>query len=462
MPDHVYHLARFQSGFERSVSETLLFTEGLLRLFSGSRAEQLAMDSGSGFREPDLDLMLLMKHIKVSRILCQHRMLIIRHETDGAFCLVKVDREELNPAIHPFLLRWKDGDFLNAEYFRQKAMEIVEQNRHKHNKWSTIETHGPACKATLTPYGDLDIVMSISCTLPFCDMIDFRSRVMSKNKTYWRDVVPYKRLCELDGVLVPICPRESDGITRQLTFRKSFSAQEFILISSLPHWCRQAAVVFKHTVLQKLKTVANCPEDAPTICSYHLKTIFLWTVESMDPKMWNKASPAQLLGELLHMLICALGKREIENYWIPRSNLLKYHSTEYLSDCCLTLKCVKSNIITCVLGAPENPHVLFGAKASDNVKDIFFKANHDACSVEDFGQLIRDITHTSTCRRIMKLLLESSGSPQYLQQVGDMVYGLQCLLWRIYGEDDGQNHGFVMASYIVESLFRQSDNYDGG
>ena len=420
------------------------------------------MDAGSGFNEPDFDLMLLLKYIEDRRAYSEHSMFIINHSTDPAFCMVKVDRKELNPAIHPFLLRWKGEDFLSAEHFREKAMEIAEQNRRKHSKWDTIENHGPACKATLTRYGDLDIIMSISCTLPFDDMIAFRVRVMGSKKSYWRDVVPHERLCEIDGALVPICPRGSQGITRQLTFRKSFSAQEFLLISSLPHWCRQAAVVFKHTLLPKLKTIVNCPVDAPTICSYHLKTIFLWTVESMDPKMWNMASPAQLLTELLHMLIRALGNRTIENYWIPMSNLLGCHPVEYLNDCCRTVKNVRSNIITCVLGAPENPLVLFGTKTPDDVKDLFFKANYDVCSSEDFGQRLQAITQTTSWRLIMKLLLESSGSPQLLQQVGDMALGLECLLWRIYGEDDDQNHGFAMASYIVENLLRQSDNYDGG
>ena len=461
VPIEVYGRLQLEAAIDRSISQHLLFTEGLFKLFSGSRAEELAMDARSGFNEPDLDMMLLLKHIKAPRFFSQHSMFIVDHPTDPAFCTVNVARKELNPAIHPFLLRWDGKDFLNAEDFREKSMETAEQNRQRCNHLDTIEAHGPACKATLVGFGDLDIIMSISCTRPFFDMVYFYHRVMGSNNFYWRDVVPYMRLCELDGALVPICPRGSQGITRQLTFRKSFSAQEFLLISSLPHWCRQAAVVFKYTVLHKLKTIVNCSEDAPTIFSYHLKTIFLWTVESMDPDKWNIASPAQLLAELMQRLISALGDGVLHNYWVPASNLLRYHSTEYLIECCRAMKYVRSNIIECVLDAPENPHISFDANSPDDVIYIFSKANYDVCSAEDFHQILRNITQTSTWRLMVKLLLASSGSPQSLQQLGDMALGLQCLLGQIHGEDDKENHGVAMASYIVQNMLRTSDNYDG-
>ena len=458
----VYSILRNEALIDRSISQDLLFTEGLFRLFSGSRAEQLAMDAGSGFNEPDLDLMLVLKNIAAPRSFSQTRMSIEDHSTDPAFCKVVVDGKKLNAAIHPFLLQRDGKDFLDAERFREKSVEISEQNQRKHSKWDTIETHGPACKVTVTGYGDLDIIMSISCAVPFYEMIDFYSRVGVSRNSYWRNVVPRERLCEIDGVLVPICPRESEGMERQLTFRKSFSAQEFILVSSLPHWCRQAAVVFKHTVLRKLKISTKSQEGTPKICSYHLKTIFLWAGELMSQEMWDMGSPARLLDELLYRLIRALGDRKLENYWIPASNLLRYHSTEYLAECCRAVKGVRSNIIACVLDAPENPLESFGAKNPDDVKDMFFRANNDVCSAEDFLKSLRDTTRASTWQLMAKLLRESSGSPQCLQQVGDMALGLESLLGRIHFEDDGKNHGFAMASYIVEKLLLQSERYDGG
>ena len=136
------------AGVDRSVSKDLLFTEGMIKLFSGSRAEQLSMDAGSGYNEPDLDVMLIIKNIDAPRVLCE--LEVINDEADAAFCKVKVDRSQLNLAIHPFLYKSDGGEYLNAGRFREKSMEIVAQNRNVHKKWDAGETHGPACRTSVT------------------------------------------------------------------------------------------------------------------------------------------------------------------------------------------------------------------------------------------------------------------------------------------------------------------------
>ena len=277
----------------------------------------------------------------------------------------------------------------------------------------------------------------------------------------WREVVPLKFLRALNGILVPICPRGSEGREQQLTFRKSFSTQEFIIISQLPHWCRQAAVVFKHTVLRKLKSISNSVGDAPTICSYHLKTIFLWAVEFMSVELWEMASPARLLVDLFDRLASALEIGEISSYWVPTSNLLRSNRADYLTECCNIVNAARDNIIASVLESPEKPCITFSGLSTEIVKNVYFRAGHDICPRGEVLKRLRHLVQASTWRLIVNLLHGSSGSPQCLQQAGDMVCGLENLWKRISNEDVNENHGFDMASYFVTNLLQERDSSDG-
>ena len=464
------YCCRLQAAFDRSVSKDMLFSEGTLKLFAGSRAEQLAMDAGSGYSNPDLDLMLILKFI--GRFGVDPTVDIMNGTVDPAFCMVKVNRSELNSAMYPFLYQWRGFEYLSAlpkrtrcqqraagslellsaERFREKSMEIAAQNRLVHRKWDTLETHGPACKATVTGHGEMDIIMCIASSQPFFEMDTFNRRPRS---AAWLEVVPLNRLRALDGILVPVCPRGSEGTDRELLFRKSFSTQEFILISSLPHWCRQAAVVFKHTVLRKLQTITTFPEDDPKICSYHLKTIFLWTVEAMSTEMWEMASPARLLVQLFHRLICWLEDRRIDNYWIPASNLLRFHLEDYLTECRRIVNITKDTIIASVLAAPERPIASFSG-LGDIVKNP--KTGQNFSLGRKFH---RDIPEKVTWQLMANLLLESSGSPQYLKQVGDMAFGLETLWKHNSGEEADDKQGFAMGLFIAGILIKETDGSDG-
>ena len=313
------------------VCEILKLLDEMLVLYAGSRAEQLTMDATCGYKQPDIDVMLIFNPYN-SSVMC------VNNATDPAYCLVEVTPSHLDNNLRDLTHRWKNKNYLSAELFRERAMNIAMKNRGVDEEWSTLELHGPACKTSLTSIGKLDIIVCVAHRGAFCESNQFKER---KHESYWLDVVPLNLLCHINGVLVPTC------------------------FPSLPRWCRQAAVVFKHTVLRHLHTIARDPRNDPVICSYHLKTIFLWAVESINAEMW--ASPVRLLIELLNMFTHAFRNRELKNYWVPTSNLLRYHSAKYLDECCQTVKVITDYITI---------NVTFGGQDIATVKDVYLKSSH--------------------------------------------------------------------------------------
>ena len=423
----------------------LKFLYQVLVLYAGSRAEQLTMGAWGGYKEADADVMLIFQQVLAP-------FKIKEKVTDPAYCLVKVELDQLHSNFRNLIYKWGVEDYLSADLFRVRAVN----NRGANVNWSELELHGPAWKACLTDLGELDIVVCAATSTPFQEMNPFRERMW---ESHMLDVVPLNLLCELNGVLVPVCSRGDVGVERLLTFRKSFSAQEIILLTSLPRWCRQAAVVFKHTVLCHLPTIVHNPRNDPLISSHHLKTIFLWAVESMSVEMWEQTSSARLLLKLFSILIHSLEIKELKNYWVPRSNLLKYHSAAYLTKCCQTVKAIEKDIIAYISNAPNKKHKGFVGLDLNAIKDMFQQARY---SKSRFNPNWKLITQMSTWRLMVKLILESSGSPQCLRQVGDLVLDLETLWVRISGEGADENEGFVMGSYIVGELLKDTDSRKGG
>ena len=161
----------------------------------------------------------------------------------------------------------------------------------------------------------------------------------------WPSRVQVERLASLPCHLVPKPASEFDT----LSWRFSFSAQEIQLSSMLPLEARLCYVGLKHIFKKHLKTIS------PDLKSYHMLTIFLWFMESQDPKCWieddqkagdciitvqslspeesEKAGPKHLPSRslpTLHMLSSLLGQAaqvleslSLPHYFISSLNLLK-------------------------------------------------------------------------------------------------------------------------------------------
>src|SRR6218665_1144901 len=102
--------------------------------------------------------------------------------------------------------------------------------------------------------------------------------------------------------------------------RFSFSLAEVTLLQS---WTKVQQIVYhlfrffsKRVLIQK-----NCPKEDEVICTYHLKTLMLWTCEEMPPEWWSTTSVITICHEMLLKLSEWLRKRRFPNYFIPDANL---------------------------------------------------------------------------------------------------------------------------------------------
>jgi len=60
-------------------------------------------------------------------------------------------------------------------------------------------------------------------------------------------------------------------------------------------------------------------------CTYHLKTLMLWTCEEMSPEWWDSSSVIKLCSNLLRKLVKCLQNAHFPNYFNPPANLFHKH-----------------------------------------------------------------------------------------------------------------------------------------
>src|SRR6218665_3265838 len=105
-----------------------------------------------------------------------------------------------------------------------------------------------------------------------------------------------------------------------LQWRFSFSLAEVIFIQS---WTQTQQIVYhllrffaKRELIQK-----DRPKEDEVLCTYHLKTLMLWSCESKKREWWNSACVITICSELLKQLSEWLRSRHCGNYFIPEANL---------------------------------------------------------------------------------------------------------------------------------------------
>src|SRR6218665_3858104 len=109
-------------------------------------------------------------------------------------------------------------------------------------------------------------------------------------------------------------------------WRLSFSVAEVILLQS---WTKPQQIVYhllrffaKRELIKK-----DCPKEDEVLCTYHLKTLMLWTCEDKPPEWWNSESIITMCSELLTRLSGWLKKKRCSNYFIPEANLFNHKSS---------------------------------------------------------------------------------------------------------------------------------------
>src|SRR6218665_3953201 len=106
--------------------------------------------------------------------------------------------------------------------------------------------------------------------------------------------------------------------------RISFSVAEVVLLQS---WTKAQQVIYhmlrffaKRELIRK-----DCPKEGEVLCTYHLKTLMLWSCEEMSPEWWDSSTVIKLCSILLEKLAKWLRNALCPNYFIPQANLFHEH-----------------------------------------------------------------------------------------------------------------------------------------
>src|SRR6218665_3233463 len=176
-------------------------------------------------------------------------------------------------------------------------------------------TSGPALKNSLVMY---DIVCSVNC--PNWPRV---AEEWLKRRRYngWPISSIINKVIRAGCDVVPATHRDMQEDLNQR--RLSFSRAEVILIQS---WTKTQQIVYhllrffaKREIIRK-----NCPKNKEVLCTYHLKTLMLWSCEEDSAEWWETSSGVTICCNLCDKLCECLKYKQCPNYFIPEANLLDH------------------------------------------------------------------------------------------------------------------------------------------
>ena len=106
-------------------------------------------------------------------------------------------------------------------------------------------------------------------------------------------------------------------------FRFSFSVAELILFATLSVDQKKCFIAFKALVKYTIYRLEIITKSEIDLSTYHLKTIFLWTCETIPADQWQTTTGwARCLLYMIDQLYVCLKSRTLPGYFIPECNLM--------------------------------------------------------------------------------------------------------------------------------------------
>ena len=170
----------------------------------------------------------------------------------------------------------------------------------------TLDSKGPAMKINIVPLFEADITLCIYCP-EWPTISDWPSR-----QRYWPSLADAQRIMSLGCHLVAKPAPDGEDKT---SWRFSFSVAEVELSKLVPETARKCFLAMKIILKDHLQPVV------PEICSYHIKTVFLNTLEKFPVGFWAEENIEECFLTLLTELRESLLSMKCSHYWFSFLNL---------------------------------------------------------------------------------------------------------------------------------------------
>ena len=169
--------------------------------------------------------------------------------------------------------------------------------------------------------GYIDLVPAIRCSgFPETITADWSKRVANSN---WPGEAIVAEVVNGGFHLVPKTSMLEAG-DADVDFRISFSTSETILAQNLSKFKKECLRVFKMYYYEHLKS------EPAVLETYHLKTIFFWLLEEIEPNVWCENNRAVIFYLLMDKLFSHLKEHKLPHYFIPQNNLFQHMDTKML------------------------------------------------------------------------------------------------------------------------------------
>src|SRR6218665_131906 len=206
---------------------------------------------------------------------------------------------------------------------------LIAGKKHRSNYIENVRlcgTSGPAFKYASEGYMFFDMVPCLWCPQWPKEANNWPSR---RRNYGWPAPVDIRRIVESGCHVVharhPAC---RDDVHQ---WRLSFSGAELCLIQSFNP--AQQIVYHMLRFLAKRELIKkDCPKGDEVLCTYHFKTLMLWSCEKKSPEWWNSSSVVELCCYLLRTLLDWLKIGYCPNYFIPQANLFHESMTNKVVD----------------------------------------------------------------------------------------------------------------------------------
>ena len=169
-----------------------------------------------------------------------------------------------------------------------------------------LDSKGPAMKINIAPLFEADITLCLYCP-EWPTISDWSSR-----QRYWPSLADAQRIMSLGCHLVAKPAPDDENKT---SWRISFSVAEVELSKLVPETARKCFLAMKIILKDHLQPVV------PEVGSYHIKTVFLNTLEKLPVGFWVAENIEECLLTLLTELRDSLLSMKCSHHWFSFVNL---------------------------------------------------------------------------------------------------------------------------------------------